>query len=85
MTRTNSAFGIVGAVVCVAAIVAVLFSARHALAEEAMTKAQEQAMTEIFAAGQEGGKLFAAGRFAEAEKIFRASSRRPRPHFPAKG
>jgi tetratricopeptide (TPR) repeat protein len=85
MRQGHSAFGIVGAVVCIAAIVAVLFTARHVLAEEAMTKAQQQAMTEIFAAGQEGGRLFAAGQFAEAEKVFRGVVEKTEAAFPGEG
>jgi tetratricopeptide (TPR) repeat protein len=63
-------------------ILAVLVTASLSLAAEPMTRAQEKAMTEIFAAGQQGGTLHKDGRFAEAEKVFRDVLAKVDANFP---
>jgi tetratricopeptide (TPR) repeat protein len=63
------------------AIVAVAVSIPSVSAQE-MTKEQEAAMTEIFSQGQQGGALFAAGHFSEAEAIFRGALARTEEFFP---
>lgn len=72
-------------VVSALSILAVLVTAGLSFAAEPMSKAQEKAMTEIFAAGQQGGKLFKDGRFAEAEKIFREVLAKVEASFPGEG
>jgi serine/threonine-protein kinase len=49
---------------------------------EAMTPAQQKAMTAIFGDGARGGQLFRAGRTAEAEEVFRSVLRRVEKDFP---
>ncbi len=63
------------------AIIAVAASIPRLSAQE-MTKEQEAAMTEIFTQGQQGGALFAAGRFIEAEAVFRGVLARTEQYFP---
>ena len=68
------------------AVAAVLFAgvlpAGIVAAEAPMTPAQEKAMTEMFAAGQEAGDLFRAGRLKEAEILFRENLARQEAYFP---
>jgi tetratricopeptide (TPR) repeat protein len=68
-------------VVAVLSIAAVLLAIPRGIAQE-MTKEQEAAMTEIFTASGEAGAIFKAGRFAEAEAIFRDVLAKTEEHFP---
>lgn len=68
------------AVVAGLILTAALAGAPAAAAE--MTKAQEAAMGEIFQASQEGNRLFGAGRYVEAEAIFRRVAALTEEAFP---
>jgi tetratricopeptide (TPR) repeat protein len=66
-------------------IIAALVAVTLANAEEAMTPAQEQAMTEIFTQSGDAGALFKARRFTEAEAIYRQVLAKTEEFFPGEG
>jgi tetratricopeptide (TPR) repeat protein len=82
MRQTTSLRSTVLAIVVAILSIAAVLAAVPSVTAQDMTKAQEAAMMEIFGQSGEAGALFKAGRFAEAEAIFRQVLTRTEESFP---